>query len=111
MSVTNEEIEAVLDLFEGLGPLTTRKMFGGVVFYSEGQIFAAKMSDGRLQLKGVDAMVAVFDAEGWPRWTYTREGSDKTTAMPYWEMPEELLDDPDAACDWARRALDALGKA
>jgi len=25
--------------------------------------------------------------------------------MAYWTMPEEAVDDPDLACDWARRAL------
>ena len=108
MAVTDEQIEMVLDLFAGLGPLATRKMFGGMVFYSDGQIFAAMMSDGRLQLKGAGDMIGVFEAEGWERWTYSRAGSDKVTAMPYWLMPEDLLDDPEAACDWAQRALAAL---
>ncbi len=108
MAITDEQIEMVLDLFSELGPLTQRKMFGGTVFYSEGQIFAAMMSDGRLQLKGAGDMVEVFSAEGWERWTYSREGSDKVTAMPYWLMPDDLLDDPEAACVWARRVLAAL---
>ena len=49
-----------------------------------------------------------MEAEGWERWTYAREGSGKATAMPYWALPDDLLDDPDAAGAWARRALDAL---
>ena len=31
--------------------------------------------------------------------------------MGYWTLPEAALDDPEAACDWARRALDALIRA
>jgi DNA transformation protein len=108
MAVSDEQIEMVLDLFSELGPLTTRKMFGGTVFYHEGTIFAAMMSDGRLQLKGAGDMIRAFDHAGWRRWTYQRDGSEKVTAMPYWEMPDDLLDDPDAASDWARRALAAL---
>ena len=108
MAVTDEQIEMVLDLFSELGPLTTRKMFGGTVYYQDGTIFAAMMSDGRLQLKGAGPMIDVFEAEGWERWTYQREGSDKVTAMPYWLMPDALLDDPEEASAWARRALDAL---
>ena len=34
----------------------------------------------------------------------TREGG-KPTSMPYWTLPDAALDDPDMACDWARRAL------
>ena len=96
------------DLFAGVGPITTRKMFGGLGIYSEGTIFAVVMSDGTLRLKGAGPMAETFDAEGWERWTYTREGSDKMAAMPYWTVPEALLDDPEAASDWARRALAAL---
>lgn len=108
MAVSDEQIEHALELFAGVGALTTRKMFGGFGIYHEGKIFAALMSDGVLQLKGAGEMVEVFDKAGWERWTYTREGSDKVTAMPYWAVPDDLLDDPETASDWARRALDAL---
>ena len=33
MSITAEEIEFALDLFSDLGPLTTRKMMGGLCIY------------------------------------------------------------------------------
>ena len=108
MAVTNEQIEMVRDLFAGVGPITARKMFGGLGIYSEGTIFAVLMSDGQLRLKGAGDMATVFRAEGWQQWTYTRDGSDKVAAMPYWSVPDALLDDPDAASDWARRALAAL---
>ncbi len=108
MAVSEEQIEHALEVFAGVGPMTTRKMFGGLGIYHDGTIFALLMSDGVLKLKGAGDMAEVFDAEGWERWTYTREGSDKVTAMPYWTVPDALLDDPEAASDWARRALDAL---
>ncbi len=52
-------------------------------------------------------MVATLEAEGWERWTYSRDNG-VSASMPYWTIPEGLLDDADAACDWARRALAAL---
>ena len=107
MAVSNEQIAFVQDLFSGLGPVTTRKMFGGLGIYSDGTIFAILMSDGTLKLKGAGHMAERFDAEQWERWSYTRSG-DVTSSMPYWTMPETLLDDPEAACEWARRALTAL---
>lgn len=108
MAVSAEQVAMVEDLLAGLGPLTQRKMFGGVAFYADGVVFAALMSDGRFQLKGAGDMIGAFDAAGWDRWTYQREGSQKVTAMPYWCVPDDLLDDPEAVCDWARRALKAL---
>lgn len=105
MSVSNEQIEAARDLFAGLGEITTRKMMGGLCLYSEGTIFAIMLDDGALYLKGAGDFVAELEAAGCTRWTYQREGRDKPTAMPYWSLPEAALDDPDLACDWARRAL------
>lgn len=108
MAVSDDQIARALELFEGVGPMTTRKMFGGLGIYAEGRIFAVLMSDGVLKLKGAGTMAEVFERENWERWTYSREGSEKTTEMPYWTLPDDLLDDPEEASDWARRALAEL---
>lgn len=105
MAVSDEQIAHALEMLEGAGPLSTRKMFGGLGIYSEGTIFAVLFSDGVLMLKGAGRMPEVFEREGWVRWTYQREGSDKVSAMPYWTVPDALLDDPEGVSDWARRAL------
>ncbi len=107
MSVSQDQIDHAVELFSGLGAITTRKMMGGLCLYHEGTIFAILMSDGALMLKGAGDFIDVLEAEGCTRWTYQREGK-KPTAMPYWSMPDGALDDPDAAADWARRALDHL---
>ena len=108
MAVSDAEIDRVRELFEGVGPLTTRRMFGGVGIYRDRVIFAVVMSDGTLRLKGAGEMADRFDAEGWERWTYRRDGSDTLRSMPYWRVPDALLDDPEEASEWARRALAAL---
>lgn len=107
MALTDEEIGFVTDLFADLGPLTTRKMFGGLGIYLDGVIFGLMRSDGALLLKGAGDMAKTFDAENWVRWTYQRKNGAHS-AMPYWEMPDDLRDDPDAACTWARRAISQL---
>jgi DNA transformation protein len=108
MSVSDEEIAHAVEMFSGLGDLTTRKMMGGLCIYHQGTIFALLMSDGQLFLKGAGAFRDVLEAEGCTRWTYEREGARKPTPMPYWTMPDAALDDPDVAVDWARRALEHL---
>lgn len=105
MSVSTGEIDHVVELFSGLGDITTRKMMGGLCLYYQGTIFALLMSDGQLYLKGAGAFHDVLQAEGCTRWTYEREGNFKPTAMPYWTMPDAGLDDPEVAVAWARRAL------
>lgn len=107
MAVTDEQIAFVHDVFAQVGPITTRKMFGGLGIYSDGKIFATVMSTGELRLKGAGDMKTVFADAKWEQWTYTRKDGAQSS-MPYWEMPEAFLDDPDEACAWARRALAAL---
>ena len=79
-------------------------MMGGLCLYHDGTIFAILMSDGALMLKGAGAFIDELETAGCTRWTYQREGK-KPAAMPYWTMPEGAIDDPELACDWARRAL------
>jgi DNA transformation protein len=104
MAVSQGDIDRAVELFAGLGDIATRKMMGGLCLYHEGTIFAILMSDGALLLKGAGDFIDELEAAGCTRWTYSREGG-KPTAMPYWSMPDAALDDPDLACDWARRAL------
>lgn len=104
MSLSAEEIAFATELFSGLGQISTRRMMGGLCLYSDGTIFAIVHGDGSIWLKGAGGFVAELEAEGSTRWTYTRDGG-KPTAMPYWSLPDAALDDPDLACDWARRAL------
>ena len=107
MSVSDADIAFVTELFSGLGPLTTRKMMGGLCIYSDGTIFAIIHSDGRIHLKAKGDLIAELEAEGATQWTYSRDGK-KTTGMPYWTLPDAALDDPEVACDWARKALQVL---
>lgn len=102
MSVTDDDIVFVTELFSGVGPLTTRKMMGGVSIYSEGQIFAIMSSEGRIYLKAKDDIAEALAAEG----SVIFEMNGRS--MGYWTLPDAALDDPDLAADWGRRALAAL---
>lgn len=104
MSIGQPDIDHTVEMFSRLGEITTRKMMGGLCLYHEGTIFAILTSDASLWLKGAGAFIDTLEAEGCTRWTYQRAGKSPTN-MPYWSMPETALDDPDIACDWARRAL------
>lgn len=107
MSVSPADIAFAEELFEALGPLTSRKMMGGLCLYRDGTIFAILHGDGSIWLKGAGDFAVRLTAEGWERWTYSRDGQ-KVTAMPYWRLPASLLDDPEEACRWARDALASL---
>ena len=107
MSIAQADIDFALELFGGIGPLTHRKMMGGLCLYSQGTIFAILHSDASLWLKGAGDWAEHMTSLGWERWSYSRDGA-KTTYMPYWRLPAEALDDPDEACRLAREALERL---
>lgn len=104
MGITAEEIEFAKDLFSGLGPITTRRMMGGLCLYCDGTIFAIVMADSSIWIKGAGVFVQELEDMGQDRWSHTRKDG-KEVQMPYWSLPGECLDDPDAAVALARRAL------
>lgn len=104
MSLAEADIAFAKELFAGLGPITTRKMMGGLCLYADGTIFAMMRSDGSLLLKGAGDFIAELEAAGCEQWRYTRKDG-APSQMPYWSFPEAALDDPELACNWARRAL------
>lgn len=104
MSLSDAEIDHAKDLFSGLGPLTTRKMMGGLCLYSEGTIFAIVRSEGDILIKGAGAFIDTLKAQGCTQWVYTRKDGAQSH-MPYWTLPADAQDDPEAASALAREAL------
>jgi DNA transformation protein len=100
MAISESYKEFVRDLLSGFGPVTIKPMFSGV--YVNGTIFAIVVDD-TLYLKADETSSHAFAAEGKGPFTYTLRGK-APVAMPYWEVPERLLDDPEELANWAREA-------
>ena len=98
MSVSDADIAFAVELFEDLGAITTRKMFGGICVYHDGTVFALMSSDGRLYLKAKEGVAEALKTEG----------AEQFHNMPYWSLPESALEDPELALDWAKRSLVTL---
>ena len=107
MAVSDADIAFAVELFEGLGAISTRKMMGGLCLYYDGIIFALLYADGQLFIKAQGDFQAEIEALGGQRWTYQREGK-KPASMPYWTIPDAYLDAPEEAQALARRALSFL---
>jgi DNA transformation protein len=103
MRISTQGIVFVEELFAPLGPISHRKMMGGLSIYFEGQIFAILNQEGTLFLKAKGSFAEEMALEGSRQF-----GNNKGNTMGYWILPEAALDDPDAASDWARRALSHL---
>jgi DNA transformation protein len=93
----------VEELFEGLGPVRIRRMFGGAGIYA-GDLMFGLIDDETIYLKTDDALKAELAQEGSVGWVYSR-APGKWEETSYWRLPEAALDDPDQAAAWARKAL------
>jgi DNA transformation protein len=76
-------------------------MFGGVGIYS-GEIFFALIADDTLYFKVDDSTRPDFVARGMG--PFRLFGDDGGT-MQYYQLPEDLLEDPDALRPWAEKAV------
>jgi len=92
------------DLFAPVGPIATRRMFGGIGVYSDGAMFAL-MADDVLYMKADDETRAAFETAGSHPFTY--EGKGRPVRTSYWRLPDSALDDPDELKAWADLALAA----
>ena len=96
---------AIEEMFEAVGPVSIRRMFGGKGIYARGVIFALELR-GELMLKGDAESAPLLEEAGASRWCYQGR-SGKPVTMPYWTVPNDALDDPEMMAKWARIALDA----
>jgi DNA transformation protein len=106
VAVSDEFLAFVLDQLYSWGGVTARKMFGGAGLYRDGKMFGLVAED-----------VAYLKADDSNRDDFLRAGSepfkpyeDKSAVMPYYEVPPDVLDEPDLLVEWARRSLEVAGK-
>jgi DNA transformation protein len=97
--------DAIEEMFQALGPVSIRRMFGGKGIYHRGIIFALDLFD-EIMLKGDSETAPLLEAAGARRWSYEGK-TGKPVAMPYWSVPEEAYDDPDEMAKWVRLAFEA----
>jgi DNA transformation protein len=97
------DIDHLTELFAPLGGVTLKRMFSGYGIMKDGMMFAL-ISRDVLYLRTDDAAAARHRAEGALQWTPHMRGNTITT-MPYWQLPERLLDEPEEFVEWAREAF------
>ncbi|MFP5285313.1 MAG: TfoX/Sxy family protein [Thermoanaerobaculia bacterium] len=103
MPRTNEFCDYVVDLLSPLGQASYKFMFGGYGMYLDGLMIAI-VADDRLLLRADEENRPDYEALGiGPFQPY--EG--KSQSMPFYAVPDEVMDDPDELVEWARKALAA----
>ena len=101
-SVTQQYQEYILDLLAPLAP-QPRRMFSGVGLFHRSVMFGLLVRDA-LYLRVDERSRVKFEDAGSRPFTYDRAGrTARLTA--YYEVPEELLDQPEQLLVWARDAI------
>ena len=109
MAVDNGLIEHLRELLEPLDGITIKRMFGSHGVFRHGLMFAL-IADDTFYFKVDDQNRAAFEARALKPWTYTNKDG-KVMTMPYYQAPEETLDNSDDMCEWAESAYGAALRA
>lgn len=104
----SEFVDYLQEVFEQLGQIQSRKMFGGYGIYHNGVMFGL-VADDTLYLKADENTAQYFESRGLGQFEYDKGG--KIVKMSYYLAPEEILDNPDDAAVWAKRAYKVASRA
>jgi len=108
MALSDDFVDYVRDQLSQWGEVSVRRMFGGAGLYREGKMFGL-IADDVAYLKVDDSNRDEFvKAESSPFNPYPDKV--KTTIMSYYEIPPDVLEDPDELAQWAQRSLDIQTK-
>jgi DNA transformation protein len=102
MSVSESYRTFVLDQIGRVAErVRIKSMFGGAGLYA-GDFFFAIIDDDMLYLKVDDVNRPDFEARGMRPFQPFGEGGE---VMQYYQLPEELLEDPDELKPWVEKAI------
>ena len=88
--------ERLIEELVPLGHVTAKKMFGGFGIFENGVMFVLVDSAGIAHLRA--------DATTSDR--FAAADSERHGRMPYWQIPETVLEDPAQLLEWATTARD-----
>jgi DNA transformation protein len=102
MPVTNGFVEFVLEQLDPIGPITPKRMFGGVGLYA-GDLFFALIAGDVLYLKADVSTRGELEAAGArPFQPYPdRRGG----TMQYYSVSAAILEDSDELIAWAKKSV------
>jgi DNA transformation protein len=102
MAVKDHYLQWVLEQLSGAGRISSRRMFGAVGLYRDG-VFFAIISGDTLYFKVDDATRRNYEKRGMSQFRPYRDRP--LVSMNYYEVPADVLEDPDECVEWALRAV------
>ncbi len=109
MPVSADFRDFVLDQLSNM-QFDQRSMFGGVGLFQDGLMFAIIPRSDTLFFKTDEVTVGDYESLGARPFTFERNGVQRTMGG-YYEVPAELLEDPDELVKWAERAVAVASRA
>jgi DNA transformation protein len=106
MAVSDSYRDFVLEQLGRVMPVTGKSMFGGVGLYAN-SLFFALIAEDRLYFKVDDATRSDFERLGMEPFRPFGEDS----AMGYYEVPVDVVEDPVQLAPWMRRAINVAADA
>jgi DNA transformation protein and related proteins len=103
------DAEAIREIFEPVGRVISRRMFGGHGVYLDGLIIAIE-ADGDIFLKTDDVNRGMFESRACRQFTYMKLGQE-TPVPGYWSLPASAFDDADELRELAESSLAASRRA
>ncbi len=96
------------DVLAGIEGVSHKGLFGGYGFYLDEIIFGAYMDDDQgtagFFLKGDEKFGQEIIAEGGKQFVYIGHKTRGPTAMPYYHVPDEILEDREKITGWVYQA-------
>lgn len=92
------------DVLGHIPHITYKRMFGGYGLYLEQRIFAIITGDDEVCFKADTTLATAYAKQGAAQFIYTGHTSKKPIAMPYWRVPEAVLEDRELVTDWVQQS-------
>ena len=111
MAISREEkefAEYVVDLSQLIGPVYSRRMFGGFGIFLDGLMFGL-IADNVYYLKVDDESRRDFENLGLLPFTYEKQG--KKMNLGYLQAPEEAMENSELMQEWANKGFAAALRA
>ena len=103
MAISDEFVDYVIDQFAAWDNISVRKMFGGAGLYCDGMMFGL-IADDVVYLKVDDSNQEDFVKAGSSAFNPYPDKT-KTAVMSYYEIPADVLENPDELAKWAQCSL------
>lgn len=93
------------DILDGISDVASKKMFGGYGLYKEGIIFAIITADSELYFKVDETLKEKYKKYDSHPFVYTGHKNKKPIEMPYWILPEEIMENKDKIFEWVLESV------